>query len=98
MKPAIEELSKLSAKMETWAPQEILAWAWETYGDKLTMATAFGAEGCAIIAMLADIHTRKDMPMMISDASTEIVANARRARSSNRETEYQGIGGNCSTR
>lgn len=39
--------------METWAPTEILRWAWETYGDKLTMATAFGAEGCAIIAMLA---------------------------------------------
>lgn len=41
--------------METWTPPQILRWAWETYGDKLTMATAFGAEGCAIIAMLADI-------------------------------------------
>ncbi len=41
--------------METWTPPQILRWAWETYGDKLTMATAFGAEGCSIIAMLADI-------------------------------------------
>lgn len=41
--------------METWTPPQILRWAWETYGDTLTMATAFGAEGCAIIAMLADI-------------------------------------------
>lgn len=41
--------------METWTPPQILRWACETYGDKLTMATAFGAEGCAIIAMLADI-------------------------------------------
>jgi phosphoadenosine phosphosulfate reductase len=41
--------------METWTPQEILGWAWDTYGDKLTMATAFGAEGCALIAMLSEI-------------------------------------------
>jgi phosphoadenosine phosphosulfate reductase len=41
--------------MENKTPQEILRWAWETYGDKLTMATAFGAEGCAIIAMLSEI-------------------------------------------
>ena len=41
--------------MEAWTPPQILRWAWETYGDKLTMATAFGAEGCAIIAMLAAI-------------------------------------------
>ena len=55
MKPAIEELPGISAKMETWAPRDVLAWAWETYGDKLTMATAFGVEGCAIIAMLSEI-------------------------------------------
>jgi len=41
--------------METWTPQEILAWAWTAYGDGLTMATAFGAEGCAIIAMLSEV-------------------------------------------
>ena len=55
MKPTIEELPALAAKMETWTPQEILKWAWDTYGDKLAMASAFGAEGCAIISMLADI-------------------------------------------
>ena len=55
MKVTREELPALSQAMETWAPQEILRWAWETYGNGLTMATAFGAEGCAIIAMLADI-------------------------------------------
>jgi phosphoadenosine phosphosulfate reductase len=41
--------------METKSPQEILRWAWDTYGSKLAMATAFGAEGCAIIAMLSEI-------------------------------------------
>jgi phosphoadenosine phosphosulfate reductase len=36
-------------------PQTILAWAVETFGSKLTMATAFGAEGCCLIHMLAEI-------------------------------------------
>lgn len=55
MTPIKDDLPALSAKMETWTPQEILAWACDTYGEKLTLATAFGAEGCAMIAMLADI-------------------------------------------
>jgi phosphoadenosine phosphosulfate reductase len=55
MKPNQEDLPELSARMEDWSPQEILAWAAEAYGDKLAMATAFGAEGCALISMLAGI-------------------------------------------
>ena len=55
MIPALEELPALSQAMEEKTPQDILRWAWETYGEKLTMATAFGAEGCAIIAMLSQI-------------------------------------------
>jgi len=55
MKPTREELPALAAQMETWTPQEILSWAWKTYGSKLTMSTALGAPGCAIISMLSDI-------------------------------------------
>jgi phosphoadenosine phosphosulfate reductase len=36
-------------------PREILRWAVETFGRGLTMATAFGPEGCAILHMLAEI-------------------------------------------
>ncbi|PQV65370.1 phosphoadenylylsulfate reductase (thioredoxin) [Abditibacterium utsteinense] len=45
-----------TAWLETAAPQEILRWAVETYGEKLTMATAFGAEGCVILDMLAKVR------------------------------------------
>src|SRR5260370_25947152 len=38
------------------SPQEILRWSVETFHPKLMMATAFGAEGCCIIHMLADIE------------------------------------------
>jgi phosphoadenosine phosphosulfate reductase len=49
------ELQQISSDMEEWSPQKILAWCAETYGGKIAMATAFGAEGCALIAMLAQI-------------------------------------------
>jgi phosphoadenosine phosphosulfate reductase len=39
-------------------PQGILTWAVETFGSRLTMATAFGAEGCCLIHMLAEIDPK----------------------------------------
>ncbi len=42
--------------LEAATPQEILRWAVTTYRDKLTMATAFGAEGCVLLDMLAKIR------------------------------------------
>ncbi len=47
-----------SAKLETATPREILRWAVDHYFPHLTMATAFGPEGCAIIHMLAEIEPR----------------------------------------
>ena len=38
--------------------QEILGWAVETFFPRLTMATAFGPEGCVILHMLAEIEPR----------------------------------------
>src|SRR5271168_694918 len=38
------------------SPQAILRWAVEKYHPRLTMATAFGAEGCCLIHMLAEIE------------------------------------------
>jgi phosphoadenosine phosphosulfate reductase len=49
------DLVEANRKLADARPQEILRWAVETYGSKLTMATAFGPEGCTIIHMLAEI-------------------------------------------
>lgn len=54
--PAREDLAAISAMLEDKSPEEILHWAVETYYPKLTMATAFGAEGCVILAMLSQIE------------------------------------------
>ena len=49
----LEQLQDLSDRLESATPQEIVGWAIETYRDKLTVATAFGAEGCCLLAMIA---------------------------------------------
>ena len=51
----LAELKANSDRLESASPQEILHWAVERFGDKFTMATAFGPEGMTIIHMLAEI-------------------------------------------
>jgi phosphoadenosine phosphosulfate reductase len=52
---ALEEASRRLAQAKPW---DVLAWAVEAYHPKLTMATAFGPEGCAIMHMLSRIEPR----------------------------------------
>ncbi|HVT29876.1 MAG TPA: phosphoadenosine phosphosulfate reductase family protein, partial [Lacipirellulaceae bacterium] len=51
----LAELSAASNRLESATPEEIIAWAVEAYAPYLTMATAFGPEGCVILSMLAKI-------------------------------------------
>src|SRR5437016_13077593 len=49
------QIAEASRMLAGKAPEAILRWAVETFGSRLTMATAFGAEGCCLIHMLAEI-------------------------------------------
>jgi phosphoadenosine phosphosulfate reductase len=51
----LAELAAASSRLEQSTPEEIIAWGVEHYAPYLTMATAFGPEGCVILAMLAKI-------------------------------------------
>lgn len=51
----LESLKAESSRLEKATPEEIIAWGVENYAPYLTMATAFGPEGCVILAMLAKI-------------------------------------------
>jgi len=55
------DLQQISAQFESSTPQEILRWAIEEFcapgeAPRLTMGTAFGAEGCSLIDMIARIR------------------------------------------
>src|SRR5438874_5522320 len=51
-------LEAAAAQLVAESPQAILRWAVDAYFPKLTMATAFGAEGCCLIHLLAEINPR----------------------------------------
>ena len=52
------EIASKSAELESATAQEILRWAVGRFGDKFTMATAFGPEGMVILHMLAEIDRK----------------------------------------
>lgn len=51
----LEELAACNQSMETAEPESILEWAAQRYGDRFTMATAFGPEGMVILEMLSRV-------------------------------------------
>lgn len=51
-----EEIAAANVALAGKSPQDILTWAVRSFHPRLTMATAFGAEGCCILHMLADIE------------------------------------------
>src|ERR1700757_1246609 len=52
------ELEAACTSLETQSPEAILRWAVDRFHPRLTMATAFGAEGCCLIHMLAEIEPK----------------------------------------
>src|SRR5690349_9186520 len=50
--------SETNLRLARERPQEILRWAVEAFFPRLTMATAFGPEGCVLLHMLAEIEPR----------------------------------------
>jgi phosphoadenosine phosphosulfate reductase len=51
----LSDLKAASEQLETASPEEILEWAWNRFGSKFTMATAFGPEGMVILEMISRI-------------------------------------------
>jgi phosphoadenosine phosphosulfate reductase len=56
--PAEEELTEVNEQLAEAAPAKIIQWAVEKYFPRLTMATAFGPEGCILLHLLAEVEPR----------------------------------------
>src|SRR5262249_35712012 len=50
------EIAEANEHLATASPQELLRWAADRFHPRPLMATAFGAEGCVILHMLAEIQ------------------------------------------
>ena len=55
---ATEEWTEVNARLAGATPREILEWAVERFHPRLTMATAFGAEGCVLLHVLSEIEPK----------------------------------------
>jgi phosphoadenosine phosphosulfate reductase len=53
---AAQEIAAANLRLRGAAPQDILRWAVSAFHPRLTMASAFGAEGCCLIHMVAEIE------------------------------------------
>src|SRR5580704_18753119 len=62
MKDTIAELQPVA---ESWSPQQVLAWAFETFGNGVAISSAFGAEGMVLIDMASRV--RKDFRLFTVD-------------------------------
>lgn len=57
----IARLDSAAALLEESAPEETLRWAFDQFGEGVTLATGFGAEGVALIDMAAKINPNVDV-------------------------------------
>ena len=65
----VDDVKKLIKEVqpaaETWSPQRTLTWAFETFGNSVAIASAFGAKGMVVIDIASRV--RKDFRLFTLD-------------------------------
>jgi phosphoadenosine phosphosulfate reductase len=51
-----EEVKKLQIAAETWRPDRVLAWAFDTFGEAVAISSALGAEGMVLIDIASRVR------------------------------------------
>lgn len=51
-----EKIAELQIAVETWGPERVLRWAFETFGNTVAISSAFGAEGMVLIDIAARVR------------------------------------------
>ena len=51
-----EEINKVQIAAEAWRPEQLLDWAFDTFGNSVAISSAFGAEGMVLIDMASRIR------------------------------------------
>ena len=59
------KIAELQLSAESWSPQQVLDWAFETFGNTVAISSAFGAEGMVLIDMASRV--RKDFRLFTID-------------------------------
>ncbi len=64
-KPIKDKIAETQLNAESWNPQRVLSWAFETFGNEVAISSAFGAEGMVLIDMAW--RARKDFRVFTVD-------------------------------
>jgi phosphoadenosine phosphosulfate reductase len=59
------QIAEVQAEAESWTPQQVLRWAFDTFGSSVALSSAFGAEGMVLIDMASRV--RKDFRLFTID-------------------------------
>jgi phosphoadenosine phosphosulfate reductase len=51
-----EEVSKVQIAAEAWRPEQLLDWAFDTFGNSVAISSAFGVEGMVLIDMASRVR------------------------------------------
>lgn len=51
-----EEITRLQIAAEPWRPEQVLTWAFETFGEAVAISSAFGAEGMVLIDIASRVR------------------------------------------
>lgn len=63
------DLERVKIAAEGWSPEQVLAWAFSTYGDEVAIATGLGAEGMALV----DVASRLNPDLKVFTGDTEFL-------------------------
>jgi phosphoadenosine phosphosulfate reductase len=51
-----DKIAEVQLTAESWSPQRVLTWAFETFGNEVAISSAFGAEGMVLIDMASRVR------------------------------------------
>ncbi len=60
-----EQINALQPVAEKWSPEEVLTWAFKSFGSRVAISSAFGVEGMVLIDIAS--HVRKDFRLFTLD-------------------------------
>src|SRR5438270_3858253 len=64
-----EEVARIYQLVEHWTAEDVLRWTFAAFGDRVEMASGFGAEGVALI----DIASRLNPKLRVFTLDTEFL-------------------------
>jgi len=64
-----EQIVELQAVAEDWGPEQVMGWAFRSFGNRVAISSAFGAEGMAVI----DIASRISKEFRVFTVDTEFL-------------------------